>query len=307
MKYAIQYYSGFRHYDDIDEVIFSYTGEGNLEYINNIIKKQEQKVILCLTGTFDINAIIININIFKTSHPNVLVQIDFFDEKRDEYIQLLKDNNIPFMFHTFAKNFSTVCAMRLLGAEDIYIVEDICFSLDLLQKMREGGVRFRVLPNIAQSPKGTGTALPQVTKFWIRPEDTEVYEKYIDVMEFTGPPDRASVVYEVYSKRQWLGKIKDIILDYQSELENTSIAPHFGPMRTHCHKKCTYGNCNICTEIEKLGFNFAEAEIALVKKKYKPEVDKEIINEQIDKLKERGKELLNGSKFNETAMQSENS
>jgi hypothetical protein len=114
-----------------------------------------------------------------------------------------------------------------------------------------------------------------------------MYEKYIDVMEFAGPLDRLSVVYEIYKQRQWLGNIKDLILDYNGDLENFSIAPHFGSMRTSCHKRCMYGNCNICTEIDKLGFNFVKADLALIKKRYKNNKTEEEKEKILQRLKEK--------------------
>lgn len=317
MKYAITYSPKFRFYSEIDEVVFNYTKNSDIDTLIKValskLLKQEQKIIIRienhydLTDTsFDLRSIVTSILQLKELHPNILVQIESL--KLAAWVEILKDNKIPFMFYHYPKSMSEVCAMRLMGAEEVYITEDLGFHLDELQNMRKGGLRLRVYPNIAQAPVGCD-ALPEITKFWIRPEDTEIYEDYIDIMEFfpSDEEDRNSVIYEIYSKRQWMGQVEDIILSYHDKISNTTIAPHFGGMRVHCHKKCTFGNCNICTEIAQLGAAFDAVDFHVVKKKYVKPMDEKQKQKELEKLKQRGKDILNEqrTKSNNETMQNE--
>ena len=147
----------------------------------------------------------------------------------------------------------------------IYVVEELGFDLASLQ---DQGVILRVIPNIAQCYVDGKGIIPEITKFWIRPEDTEIYEEYIDVFEFYKLDDvRISTVYKVYKNRQWLGDLKDLILDLDVDINNKTISPHFGRMRTTCRKKCLYGKCNVCLNIADLATQFKAADIEIIKKR----------------------------------------
>lgn len=293
MKYAIHYEKDFRYFSEIDEVIFDYTINKDLSALENILPLRKT-VILRIPTTYsaeDMDKTLPAIQEYAKKF-NIIIQCSFREQK--ELVTFLKHNNISFMFRDYATDFSTVYAMKNLGVKDIYIAEDLCFSLDKLQTLRENGIRLRVFPNIAQIAPGCNTLVPEITKFWIRPEDTELYEDYIDVMEFYPPlgRDRTSVLFEIYKKRQWLGDIKDLILSYNDSILNTTIAPHFGKMRINCGKKCMYNNCNICLEIANLAKKFNEANLYTIKKKYKEEIPNDIKEQTIEKLKNRGKELI---------------
>lgn len=285
MYYAVHYHRSFRHFDEIDEVVFDYQGtEAIVDYVPKILKKQEQKAVINLSKIEQIENVIPFINKLKTIHPNILTQIDFFSQKG--YIELLNDNNIDFMFSTLAKDYETLYSMIDLGAKEVYLVEFLCFCLKNLQELRkEKNIKFRVFPDIAQSAKGTTRIIPEITKFWIRPEDTELYEQYIDTFELCRLDDRQSVIYEIYKRQQWFGKVNDIILDLDITVENTNLDPRFGRERINCGKRCTYGRCNLCQEMQNLALRFNVAGISIEKKKKKNEIsqeDKEIL---MDKLK----------------------
>ena len=127
-------------------------------------------------------------------------------------------------------------------------------------------------------------------RFWIRPEDTELYEPYVDIFEILpGQNDtsRLSVIYEIYRDRQWLGNLNDIILDFSSPIvNNRGVNPHFGEMRLNCGKKCVVGQCNLCPQMADLANSFVEVGLEIIKKKYKPEITKEQKQKAMDKLKE---------------------
>lgn len=285
MYYAVHYHRSFRYFDEIDEVVFDYQGtEAIVDYIPKILKKQEQKAVINLSKIRQIENVIPFISKLKTIHPNILTQIDFFSQK--EYIELLNDNNIDFMFSTFAKDYETLYSMIDLGAKEVYLVEFLGFCLKNLQELRkEKNIKFRVFPDIAQSAKGTTRIIPEITKFWIRPEDTELYEQYVDTFELCRLDDRQSVIYEIYKRQQWLGRVNDIILDLDLTVENTNLDPRFGQERINCGKRCTYGKCNLCQEMENLALRFNVAGISIEKKKKKNEISQEDKETLMNELK----------------------
>ena len=286
MKYAVKYNSNFRYLKEIDEVIFNYKGtEQIVEFIPSKLK-DTQKAIINLSGAGSAEDILPYLNKLKTIHNNFMVQINFYHPYRDELIDILNDNEIGFMFENPAVDYETFYTMVMLGAEDVYVAENLGFYLKDLQFARDYyGVRIRVFPDIVQWTQGCIEVTHPAANFFIRPEDTELYEKYVDVFEFY-TVEKASVKYEVYKKQQWLGDLKDLIGDLRIDtFPNTGIAPHFGQQRINCHKKCMFERCYICPEIHKLSKSFNAANVEIIKKKKKPEITEEQKKEVYETLK----------------------
>jgi hypothetical protein len=281
MKYAINFSRSFSHFDEIDEVIFDYHGgEDLINSLPQFIKENQRAIIdiSCLNET-EIKEALSKIKDYKQTHLNTSVLIDFFTQS---YLveEELKEYNIPFFYSTYARSYSMARFMVAHGATDLYIVEDLAFDLKNLQCFREEGVQLRLFPDIAQhSPGCYGNFFPEITKFWIRPEDIDEYDKYIDVLEFTHKGEKLSTIYEIYKQKQWLGEIKDIVSDFHIYIDNTSLAPYFGPSRISCQKKCATNRCNICIGIQDLAEKFDKADIAIIKSK-----DNHLTEEEKEKL-----------------------
>ena len=302
MKYAIQYNSTFRYMSEVDEIIFIYTKEniGHLNQISSIITKG-QTAILQLEGLAEDDItedFFVDLLKLKTDvDDNLIIMIDFEDK---DLLNKLKDYNFKILFKNYARSKEMIEAMGAAGAYGVYIVEELAFNLKDLQFLREKyHLQYRIFPNIAQSTKGTGSYLPPLSKFFVRPEDVSQYETYVDVFEIFNAGDRNSVLYEIYKKEQWLGNLNDIILglvpeDDDKKFDNTTIAPHFGQMRVDCNKICLCGRCYICEEIGKLAEQFGIAGLEIVKKKKKVQRSEEEVAAAMKELKEH----INESKIN---------
>lgn len=305
MKYAITFAKTFRYFDLIDEVIIT-PYKGDVEIIEYVEKtfKPEQRVILDLTELEEskissFKDMVTILRKLKEINPLITAKISITFPKED--IDELKDAEIPFIFMEYAENFEMFYVQKELGASDIYVTGALGFYLDKLQPFRDK-VKLRVFPNIAQSTRGTTKLLPQLIKFYIRPEDIELYQDYIDVLEIFPCKDRTTVIYEIYKRQQWLGKLSDIIMDLDNDIDNDVISPYFALHRIKCHQDCLLDRCTLCQQIYSLGKKFEEAEIVL----YKPSKEiREISDEEkqklIDDFKQKMKERLeeNESKVDE--------
>lgn len=305
MKYAITFAKTFRYFDLIDEVIIT-PYKGDVEIIEYVEKtfKPEQRVILDLTELEEskissFKDMVVILKKLKEINPLITAKISITFSKED--INELKDAEIPFIFMEYAENFEMFYVQKELGASDIYVTGALGFYLDKLQPFRDK-VKLRVFPNIAQSTRGTTKLLPQLIKFYIRPEDIELYQDYIDVLEIFPCKDRTTVIYEIYKRQQWLGKLSDIIMDLDNDIDNDVISPYFALHRIKCHQDCLLDRCTLCQQIYSLGKKFEEAEIVL----YKPSKEiREISDEEkqklIDDFKQKMKERLeeNESKVDE--------
>lgn len=279
MKYAITYTKNFRHYDEVDEVIFPYKGisdeEGLIEIVTNTLTREDQRAII-LVDKYEqsIDDLIPIIRKLKTVHENMVVSLNL--DYQHEWIDKLKEAEIPFMFVNFATTVTQIAAMVIFGAKEVYLAEDICFRLEKLQLFREiDGIKFRIFPDILQTPRRC-SSLPQITNFFIRPEDVDLYEKYVDVIEIFRKDSRQSVVYEIYKQGQWRGPLSDLIIDFTEEINGSSFIPDFGRARLGCGRRCAMTDCDICTYSVEVGHKMEEAGVAFVKQKKKREASEGI-------------------------------
>lgn len=286
MKYAVMFNRNFRHLKEVDEMILPYNGTEDLVASVPEIATKEQRVIVSAN---DITNAIPGIQMLNRDGYNVCAKILLTDSQ----IDLVQDAGIPFFFEYYATTIEEVVIMAGLGATDVYVTEALGFNLKPLKTIKEKyGIQIRVFPNIAQCATGGRRTLNPMEMFWIRPEDTELYEEYVDVFELLGGEDnsRLSVVYEIYYGRQWLGDISDLILDFgDTHVNNKGMSPRFGQVRLTCNKACLEGRCHLCTEMAKLADMFGEVGLEVVKKKYKkpvPEEEKQAILDMVKKKEE---------------------
>jgi hypothetical protein len=90
---------------------------------------------------------------------------------------------------------------------------------------------------------------------WIRPEDVEVYENYISVIEFEDCDNRKEqALYRIYAEQhEWPGDVKMLISNVNAEGVNRMIPPSFAEKRIKCKQRCqSTGSCHICHLLLKL-------------------------------------------------------
>lgn len=275
MKYAVRYRKDFRHFDSVDEVIFPVRkGDESICTVPlSIVKDQRQKITLDIQTERPLEEFLPFIIQLKEKHPNILVQIEWpFDI---EEVQLMKDNNIPFMASLgFCKSLDMVYVMKIAGVSEIYVVENLGFRLDEVKKvLKDTNIQIRVIPNVTQCTMGTRQWLSSTRKFWIRPEDTRFYEKYVDTFELFNEDDKLSVVYEVYQQQVWSGDLSDIILDAEDlKISNAAIPPYFGQGRVDCKQHCLFvGGCEACEANLRFAKTFEKTDVSLIYPKVKKE------------------------------------
>ena len=141
---------------------------------------------------------------------------------------------------------------------DMYICEQLGFSIDQVSKvLHDHNVRVRVMPNIAQS---SWPETPALQKFFVRPEDINIYATYVDVFELVAPQPQQAIIYKIYKQGYWSGPIKQIIPNFKDNLDSRFVAKAFGAVRTSCRKRCLYKpeSCDICNRITELSETFKD-------------------------------------------------
>lgn len=136
------------------------------------------------------------------------------------------------------------------GVSDVYIIDELGFDIKNVKAFCDKyNTKVRVYPNIAQT-SAILLSLGDYTSFYIRPEDVQYYEDYVDVFEFFGKLENEATLYEIYKEEEWQGALEILISNIHTPrkdwIKNNFIAEVFGPSRLDCRKKCVYSDCAIC-------------------------------------------------------------
>ena len=169
-----------------------------------------------------------------------------------------KKYDFKFFFDELVSDWDTLIGLLEYGVSDVYIVENLGFELDKVAEIaKKYNIQIRAFPNVAQSSFSETITLK---KFFIRPEDIDMYSQYVDIFEFYNIDEKLDTYYKIYAiDKKWFGQLNEIIIDFNSDIDNKYIIPRFSEMRYKCGKKCLKGaKCNRCENIEQLADSLKE-------------------------------------------------
>ena len=272
MRYCLPYIRNFKYAEELDEVIIPYQTE-DLNFLKTLLKKDRilsSRLIIDIKDAADFknnNVIDLFIGI-KKDYPELNFTLRFltYSEIDSNMYKQLKEENIPFFFETYARNWDVFHGLIELGVSDIYIVESLAFELDKLGPIAHAaGVSIRVFANVCQASWKPFDALKS---FFIRPEDIDIYADYVDVVEFYGDVHLQETMYKIYAHdKHWFGPLKEILIGFNADLDSRFIVPAFGKARSGCGKKCLKGrHCTICEKVVNLADSLKNAGVYIKKK-----------------------------------------
>lgn len=266
MKYCMDFNKNYLSLD-VDEINIQYDKILSLDSLVSLTETYKKRLNICFKEE---NMIIENIKeILDLNNEYLYIRLPFktptiSDQLKREYPK------INLFFETQANTWDIFIGLVKYGVTDIYITEGLGFELDKISKIaKENNIQIRTFPNVAQ----TGwTDNDDVSKFWIRPEDTPIYEQYIDVYEFWDS-SKFNIYYKIYKEdKKWFGNLKEIIIDLKENLDSRFLIPEFAQKRFRCGRRCLKGdNCKICYEIIKLSKSLEEANLIIRNKKDREE------------------------------------
>ena len=277
MKYCINYSNKSHIIDKVDEILIRYDKNKILELFTQFIPAHlNQRVIVQLIEEDNIDTIVNNlkkiISIYNENKDIKFdIQLPFYNQK---FIEELKDTNLKYFFKAAANSWDKFTGLISQNVSDIYITDELAFELDKVAEIaHKNNIKVRIYPNVAQS---RWDKLSDILKFFIRPEDIEIYEPYIDVCEFYG--DKAQQIdtyYKIYQEdKKWFGDLQEIIIGLDSKIDSRYIIPRFAEKRIKCGKDCLKGGkCEMCKRILDLSEQLKNAHLIV----------------QIDKEKEENK------------------
>ena len=128
---------------------------------------------------------------------------------------------------------------------DILIAESLGFELPAIAAIcSASNIKVRVYPDVAEA---ANLSIPDMFKFFIRPEDIEVYSKFVDVFELFHKENQETI-YDIYANQKtWQSSIKEIIIGLEEDVSCSKMLK-FGDKRVDCGRKCMRlaSSCGIC-------------------------------------------------------------
>ena len=253
MRYCVPYFKGFQYINEVDEIEIIFH-DNDLTFIERLINKEFNNRIIIRVE--DIQLFQENSRLALFQQLKLVHEVDFklkfenYNPEYDELFQEIKDSNIPFFFDIKAGGLDVFYGLVDLGVSDIYVVNELGFSLKQLGPVAHAaGISIRAFANFAQDSWGIN---PGIKSFFIRPEDIQYYEPYVDVVEFMGElKSEFEVYYKIYGiQNKWEGNLDDLIigLNTSEPVDNKTIVPEILPRkRLMCQKGCLTGaSCSLC-------------------------------------------------------------
>lgn len=199
----------------------------------------------------DVNIVLVTPKVGNTEEKDVL-----------DLIAEIKDAKLPFFTHDVVIEPTTMYGLMQLGVSEMYISGELGFKLDEVSKiLHKNQVKIRAFPNIAQIEWKLDNNLKA---FYIRPEDIELYEQYIDTVDFyCETKEQEEVYYKVYAiDKKWSKSLKFLIKNLTADIEGVFVTPAFAEKRIRCGQECLLGGkCRICeraVDLSKVMMNVAE-------------------------------------------------
>lgn len=257
MNYALEFNRYSKCLTAIDEIIVKY--EGNENELRNFLTIHNTQKITISIETFIKPQTITDLLELKKEGYSFSVRSAII---LPEHIDLFKKAEIPFFIGRQITGWDEFLYHLELGVSEICISGSLGFELEAVSQIaKEHNVKLRAIPNIAQ---GYDLGIPPLKKFYIRPEDIELYSQYIDTFELQGPPDKMDTIYKVYRSKQWFGNIRELIIGFDTDLDTKHVIPLFGDKRINCGRRCLKGKrCHLCDSISDLAETLGEKGLIL--------------------------------------------
>ena len=136
----------------------------------------------------------------------------------------------------------------------IILTAPLFFQMDKVKEMTN--IPLRHSPNIsfdAYIPHSIG-----IKGTWIRPEDTKIYEKYIDTFEFGVETlsEEVALLHVYKDNGYWMGNLNLLFKNFNINIDNRAVPEDLVERRLNCGQRCMEpgARCQAC----ETAFKFAE-------------------------------------------------
>lgn len=121
-----------------------------------------------------------------------------------------------------------------------------------LPEVKKRNIPIRLVANMCYEtfmPHASG-----VRGTYVRPEDVEVYNKYVDTLEFFtyGDLKKEHTLLGVYQSGRWPGNLNLLLTNLGEHVDNRAVPEQFGKARVQCRQSCMRNShCRLCDNLIK--------------------------------------------------------
>lgn len=267
MHLCVDYQKDLSFLAELEEITIDYNNQKKdtlLEFLEDY-KDKRINIRIKDPKNFDITIF----ESIKRDYPHYNIVLLFTEPKDPLVKKALKDVReseirIPYFFALVACNWDVLIGLVKQTPCDIYIGENLGFEIDSVASVLHLlGIKVRAYANVAQT-SWTDEGIPDIKKFFIRPEDLQLYSPYIDIIEFYAM-DRLETYYRIYFiDKKWLGNLNELIIDFKEPIPNNFVSLE---SRLTCGKRCLKGKpCQVCERAVDLAETLTKENLYLINK-----------------------------------------
>lgn len=152
---------------------------------------------------------------------------------------------IPFYWKYPVTTFDELQALKSLGACQVLIDGPLFFQM---REVKSYGMKVRVIPNVCYEGY-----LPRINGLhgtWMRPQDQDLYEQYVDMLEFKEDNmTKWEALFDIYSKdKTFFGDLNVLFknFDINTPVLAAAVPREVIKSRLTCGQRCTRNRCHLC-------------------------------------------------------------
>jgi hypothetical protein len=277
MKYCLKWNNRCYHLKDADEISIKYIEDkGLLDFLEKYANK---RIILRIIAKDFIDSELAKLVAIKRQFPDYQFTVAL-DEYHPQLIEKMKEKELPFYILQPVKNWEVLNHyVKDLKVSDVDLSGALGFELPKVKRFLEKfgpNIKVRVTPNIITSDS---LHCPPLQMFFIRPDDLDQYEPYVDVVEFEGL-EHQDTFFNIYAKEKtFVGKLNQVIYNFPLSVDNLGLISSFGERRIGCGRECLYGGrCRRCDNLVDLSQEMGTRARTKIIENIKEKIEKNELN-----------------------------
>lgn len=251
MRYSLRYSNKCKKLAEADEIIITYDQQ-SAALLTFLEEHPAQTIILMVNKVQDFadHQEWKKLNAIAAKCPNYKFEVCFNHREVPAIVlvELGEKLNVPWFSSAPITDWDSLHYFIDGGVHQVYVAEELGFELEAVSAfVHQHNALVRVYPNVAQASVSGSN---QLKKFFIRPDDIEFYSKYIDICEFWCDYAQQDAYLKIYKSGKWIGSLKQIIKDFDCDIDNKYIIPLFAQTRINCGKQCLKSRgCQVCDKV----------------------------------------------------------